>query len=347
MLMRMVSLVGVALCAAQRTSPTAQPPSPTPMPTMTPIVGTEVASLWERFITSSGFGGLMAVIAAGIGAFLAVRQLNHQKAKAREDRWWDTLTWVYDRTIVERDKKDALPQHVAFSMLRALNYQIQGSEKKVEGETIASILEMFEGTDPVPEPDLKARAGGFEGFDRESQVLAEDSPDGENLIPVPDRGAAILLDELRAEVSSKGYSVVAEHAFDAGVYEGNALDELEQVVSSCGLSGSRVMTKRGMLYRVHSGQRLLMIQAKYFRRARFDYSSMFRIADAHRGQLRVFKQYEDRSGYEMLFMSNAEPTMVFRKKMELNGMHIVRWSGKQDNEQLKIVLERIFSIGDR
>lgn len=79
-------------------------PSPAPSPAMPAHPELFGSEFWDRFFTSAGFGGAMAVVAAMIAAMIAVIQFRHAKSKDRDTRWWETLTWVYDRTVVEDGK---------------------------------------------------------------------------------------------------------------------------------------------------------------------------------------------------------------------------------------------------
>ena len=78
------------------------------------------SGFWDQFFTSAGFAGAMAVVAASIASVVAWRQFRGTQRQNEIARWWDTLTWVYDRSIVEKGTKTPLPQTVAVRMLRAL-----------------------------------------------------------------------------------------------------------------------------------------------------------------------------------------------------------------------------------
>ncbi len=62
-----------------------------------------------RFLVSPGFGGLAAFLAALL-VFIAAQQRNahdrrelaRAQEKDRQERWWEALTWVYDRASTER-----------------------------------------------------------------------------------------------------------------------------------------------------------------------------------------------------------------------------------------------------
>ncbi|WP_369252397.1 hypothetical protein [Geodermatophilus amargosae] len=88
------------------------------------------ADFWSRFFTSAGFGGMLALIAAIIAASIAYRQLKLARHQQQDDRWWDTLSWVYDRLVVEEGKQKPLPTPVVAAMLSALNEQTKVGERQ-------------------------------------------------------------------------------------------------------------------------------------------------------------------------------------------------------------------------
>ena len=97
-----------------------QPARPTSVPSLSPAQptfpsarGEETEPLLRQFVTSAGFGGICAVLAAVL-TFL------YSRAKDRKQHWWENLTWVYDRAVVEKEKRDALPRQAATEALRAL-----------------------------------------------------------------------------------------------------------------------------------------------------------------------------------------------------------------------------------
>jgi len=57
-----------------------------------------------RFLISPGFGGAAALL-GGLLAYLAARQkAGEEREDLRQKRWWETLTWVYDRATSEREE---------------------------------------------------------------------------------------------------------------------------------------------------------------------------------------------------------------------------------------------------
>jgi len=146
---------------------------------------------WQRFLTSAGFGGLMALAAALIAARIAALQMRHTKAQQLRERWWETLTWVYDRAVVDEGKRAALPQHVTFAMLNQLAERAQTPpEDRLQQGAIRSILSIFE---TVDEAHQTPQSGG-----------TGDPATGPSasVIRVSDPTAATLLDDLRRKLSS-------------------------------------------------------------------------------------------------------------------------------------------------
>lgn len=104
--------------STQETRPTQAPPtlsSPPGQQSAAASTATEGSTppLWRQFLTSAGFGGTCAVLAAVL-TFL------YSRSKDRKQHWWDNLTWVYDRAVVEQEKREALPPQAATEALRAL-----------------------------------------------------------------------------------------------------------------------------------------------------------------------------------------------------------------------------------
>lgn len=129
----------------------AQMVSAVPSPSPGPVSLQTADPFWQRFFTSAGFGGLTALAAALIAARIAMLQLRHTRSQQLQERWWATLTWVYDRAVVEKDKRSALPHHVTFAMLTQLSERAENPpEDRLQKSAIKSILSMFETSDQAP-----------------------------------------------------------------------------------------------------------------------------------------------------------------------------------------------------
>lgn len=84
----------------------------------------------------------MAVLAAVVASTVALVQYRHNKNQQRQDRWWQTLHWIIDRTFVEKDKDRALPQTVTISVLHAL-YETSGKTDFLQFLTIRGLHDLF------------------------------------------------------------------------------------------------------------------------------------------------------------------------------------------------------------
>lgn len=163
-----------------------------PSPPVPPAPGPPSEPFWQRFLTSAGFGGLMALTAALIAARIAALQLRHTKTQLTHERWWSTLTWVYDRAVVEKDKRTALPHPVTFAMLTELAERTEAaSADRLQQSTIKAILSIFQASDDVYQP---AATG--------PRVPSDVGDPASRVIRVSDPVAAAMLDELRDKLSS-------------------------------------------------------------------------------------------------------------------------------------------------
>ena len=62
---------------------------------------------WE-FVTSSGFGGVAAVVAATIAYLAAGRSSSRARRTAVEQQWWQNVRWLVDRIEGELTDEDKL-----------------------------------------------------------------------------------------------------------------------------------------------------------------------------------------------------------------------------------------------
>jgi len=92
-----------------------------------------------RFITSPGFGGLAALLAAGL-AFLGVhRKQQHDTEVSRQDRWWSTVTWTYDRATAP-DSDSRLTPGVALDLFQRL---AEEAHSNLEKQAVRGLLGFF------------------------------------------------------------------------------------------------------------------------------------------------------------------------------------------------------------
>jgi hypothetical protein len=225
--------------------------------------GDPATPLYQRFLTSAGFGGLMAVVAATIAATIAFVQFQHTKRKAADDRWWDTLTWVYDRSIVEPGAKPALPQTVTFAMLSALSEEAAPERQgRLRGESISAVLSMFEGTSP-------ATATGQAEPQDEVATPGLDEAAEQALIPVAEPDAARLLEQLRLDLTDQGYGQVFNRLAQGREYESAVLESLGRLVaasSSTGLSVQSEVADVGFDATIRGDGGVILVMIKHTRK---------------------------------------------------------------------------------
>lgn len=271
---------------------------------------------WQRFLTSAGFRGLMALTAALIAARIAALQLRHAKAQQLNERWWSTLTWVYDRAVVERDKRAALPHHVTFAMLSQLAERAQmPPEDRLQQRAIRSILAMFE-------------AAGNGADDRPGNA----APDGP-AFQVSDPTAIALLDELRdklssdAELTAKADQLRYLHAAKSAVER--AATTLGAATDS-GRSGKVVASWAGrdVLVAVHQAEKKPSNGAVFLAIERLEAD----IAGSYRavGGLLVLDTLPNRPAVDEFLAKKGGP-----------GVEVVTWREEADDPALLDALQRL------
>ncbi|TYC20516.1 hypothetical protein [Micromonospora sp. MP36] len=154
---------------------------------------------------------------------------------------------MYDRTVVEEGKKPALPQRVTLSMLTALSERVgQSKADRLRGQAISSILAMFDTTPTVaPDDEPSVESGSQERVAEQNSEQCEvegekDEPDiskpttdrtkdddrsadratlealeelaSPRGIRVTDRQAASMLEDLREDLSQKGFKTQPSRA---------------------------------------------------------------------------------------------------------------------------------------
>ena len=106
-----------------------------------------------RFLISPGFGGVAVLVGGALAFFAARRSSADTRARtaidaetARQERWWATLTWIYDRATAEREQA-RLTTTLALDLLDRLSDQ---AHTEVEYESVLGLIEAF--TDERQEP---------------------------------------------------------------------------------------------------------------------------------------------------------------------------------------------------
>lgn len=311
---------------------------------------------WERFFTSAGFGGVMAVVAAIIAGSIAIIQIRHARRQHRDARWWDTLTWVYDRTVVEDGKKAALPHGVTIAMLAALSDKAtrEGADR-LQGEAVSSILTIFdakpegveerkESREDVEKPPAseKVVVPGLNASEAESgggapeAVVGADSAAGS--IKVTDPGALQMLEVLRRNLDRKGFGggVAGGHAaLERFNYEIGLRSALERIALEIGASFLRLKADFGVDFSLFRDGVALLITVRYVRSR----VSPTAASDMIKNLVRQSGQF---SGSSALLVINRE-LMVgdeksFREAAANMGVRYVVWRDSHNDEELKRAL---------
>lgn len=287
---------------------------------------------WERFVTSAGAGGLAALTAAIIAACIAGIQLRHAKRQQRHDRWWDTLSWVYDRAVVDAEKKESLPHRVTFTMLNELAEQARSKPTdSLQVGTIGAVLSMFSISEEVVKAtsvgDNSTNAPGGKADPAHHQSTGQSSG-----LEVSDPAAINLLEQLRSSVASVTLSISGAARATGMQYElslGEALSRLSlpfNKISNASIPFDFVI--RG------DGPRRLYIEALYSVRT----DRMFGIL----GRAHAFLNSSSQTA-QALIVLNAEIPAAWRKALEEFGdsrIRVVTWRDRDDDDMLRAAIRQ-------
>jgi hypothetical protein len=270
---------------------------------------------WQRFLTSAGFGGLMALAAALIAARIAAAQLRHAKVQQLNERWWSTLTWVYDRAIVEQDKRAALPHHVTFAMLSQLAERAQlPPEDQLQRRAIQSILSMFEA------------AGAGVGHQGDGAAPTTTT------FQVSDPTAITLLDELRRTLSSD--KELAARA-DQLRYLHAAKSAVEREAAALGaVTGSR---QHGDVVATWSGRDVLV--TVHHAEGSLSNAAVFRMIEVL--QRAVSGDHYAIGGLLVLNTPLSRPEIDDFLARGIPGVEAVTWREEADDPAIRMALDRL------
>lgn len=104
-----------------------------------------------RFLVSPGLGGLAAFLGGLLAYAAASRKSKDDREKARQDRWWETVTWIYDRARADGDS--AMPGDLALGLLEQL---FDEAQTDLEVATVAGLLAMFDPQAQISEDDIQS-----------------------------------------------------------------------------------------------------------------------------------------------------------------------------------------------
>lgn len=276
----------------------------------------------------------MAVIAASIAARIAYFQFQHNKDTDIDKRWWDTLTWVYDRTVTEKDKKPPLPQKVTFTMLKAL--ADEPAEARYAGlrkKTIRSILSMFESsTDKQVREDEKASS-------QTPSLASEDQGGASDPILVNDPDAEALLEHLRQTVSIKGAATSFTSGLEFETSVESALYRVTKASPGVSISKPTPSMDTGFDYEIRASDVLLLVQVGFTKQAAL-YPSM--IAQwTH--ELKRSNLFPEGTPGGALIVTNKQISkkgeLMLAQLGEGRVQHVV-WRGEDDDASLASALRR-------
>lgn len=196
----------------------------------------------------------MAVVAAVIAATVAWRQLAHAKKQQREDRWWETLTWVFDRSVESPSGPETLPGGVALTMLQALvDSAAEDGPTSLRKRAVGSILTMF----TLPSEEM----AGQDFSEAGGTVPNNASGTGQVLIEEFD---ADLLNSLRTSVEDSSPAVAAA-VFEAKVYE--SLMRLVASHDGWHVARNPVVPRGRPDFLLRTPSRSVVIETKYARKS--------------------------------------------------------------------------------
>ncbi len=92
-----------------------------------------------RFLVSPGFAGLAALVGGSLAYAAARRKGSDDREAARQQRWWEAVTWVYDRATGERVEA-RLTGALALDMLERL---FDEAHTDLELQTVLGLLGLF------------------------------------------------------------------------------------------------------------------------------------------------------------------------------------------------------------
>jgi hypothetical protein len=96
-----------------------------------------------RFLVSPGCGGAAALVGGLLAYLAATRKAADDRESARQERWWATLTWIYDRATAERPEA-RLPTRTTLDLLGRLFDQ---AHTDLEIQAVENLLDVFKEVD--------------------------------------------------------------------------------------------------------------------------------------------------------------------------------------------------------
>lgn len=215
--------------------------------------------LFERFLVSPGFGGLMAILAAIIATTVALLQHRHNKVQQNLERWWQRLNWVVDKTFVV-DDKERLPQSVAISVLWALN-DTSDKTDYLQFLTIRGLQDLFRlPGERAANASSNSSRGMMSSLLPRIPRIRRATGDGHSRFEVTDPEAITLLEGLRGhleEQERKSFIIPAER------YEINLFAALERITRPTDVQVARginedhtiLIISKSICWAIHAGHK--------------------------------------------------------------------------------------------
>ena len=120
---------------------------------------------WE-FVTSSGFGGVAAVVAATIAFLAAGRTSSRARRTAVEQQWWQNVRWLVDR--IEGELTDD-GFRATVDALALMGKQAPGTEESLYVQRILEVLSgsLVDAGEGAAEESVNDDVGGNDGAERQ------------------------------------------------------------------------------------------------------------------------------------------------------------------------------------
>lgn len=121
---------------------------PTPSPTSSGSSGGggEAPGFFDaglgRFLVSPGLGGLAAFFGGALAFFAAILKSRDDRDKANRDRWWETLTWIYDRGTATDQAR--MPADMVIGLLEQLFDEADQEHTVLEIAAVEGLFGMFQ-----------------------------------------------------------------------------------------------------------------------------------------------------------------------------------------------------------
>ena len=116
---------------------------------------------WE-FVTSSGFGGVAAVVAATIAYLAAGRSSSRARRTAVEQQWWQNVRWLVDKAEGSLTDESFL---VTIDALTLMGKQAPGKEESLYAQRILEVLSgsLVDAGESAAEESADDEVGGDDG----------------------------------------------------------------------------------------------------------------------------------------------------------------------------------------